>query len=232
MFRNFLPLVALGLAGCVTVADGPQPVAAPERAAVQPSTATIRAFQQVSARIEPVAERECRARTRRVSCDYQIRIDTRAGQPANAFQSVDSQGRPLITVTTALLGDMRNRHEMAFVLGHEAAHHIRGHLPKKQQTAVAGALLLGVLAAAGGAEADAIQSAQDIGATVGARAFSKEMELEADQLGTVITARAGYDPVVGAAYFARIPDPGDRFLGTHPPNAKRQKIVAQTAAGL
>ena len=42
---------------------------------------------------------------------------------------------------------------------------------------------------------------------------------------------AGYDPRIGALYFARIPDPGDRFLGTHPPNADRQRVVAEVAAG-
>jgi predicted Zn-dependent protease len=49
--------------------------------------------------------------------------------------------------------------------------------------------------------------------------------LEADALGTVITKRAGYDPVRGAAFFTQIADPGDRFLGTHPPNAKRIDTV-------
>jgi len=56
--------------------------------------------------------------------------------------------------------------------------------------------------------------------------------LEADRLGTVITARAGFNPVRGAEFFNRIPDPGNRFLGTHPPNAARMEIVRRTAAGL
>ena len=38
---------------------------------------------------------------------------------------------------------------------------------------------------------------------------------------------AGYDPVRGAAYFTRIPDPGNKFLGTHPPNASRIETVRQ-----
>ncbi|MGB0799102.1 MAG: peptidase M48, partial [Planktomarina sp.] len=29
----------------------------------------------------------------------------------------------------------------------------------------------------------------------------------------------------GAAYFTRIPDPGNRFLGTHPPNGARITTV-------
>jgi Zn-dependent protease with chaperone function len=38
--------------------------------------------------------------------------------------------------------------------------------------------------------------------------------------------------VRGAEYFNRVPDPGNRFLGTHPPNADRIRVVRQTAAGL
>ena len=83
-----------------------------------------------------------------------------------------------------------------------------------------------------GADPNAVQSAQELGAAVGARSYSKDFELEADALGTVIAHRAGYDPVRGAEFFNRIPDPGDQFLGTHPPNKARMAIVRQTAAKL
>ncbi|NHX27118.1 M48 family metalloprotease, partial [Escherichia coli] len=165
-------------------------------------------------------------------CDFLIQIDPRADQPANAYQSVDRSGRPVITFTQALIADARNQHELAFVLGHEAAHHIRNHIPKKQTSAIAGALILGTLAAASGAGTAGQDAAQRVGAAIGSLSFSKDMELEADQLGTVITARAGFDPVKGAEYFARIPDPGNGLLSSHPPNAERQKIVRKTAAAL
>ena len=35
-----------------------------------------------------------------------------------------------------------------------------------------------------------------------------------------------------AQFFARLPDPGNRFLGSHPPNAKRISTVQQTMSGL
>lgn len=75
-------------------------------------------------------------------------------------------------------------------------------------------------------------NARELGAAVGARAYSKEFELEADALGARIAALAGYDPVKGAAYFQRIPDPGNEFLGTHPPNAARIAVVKAVAAAL
>ena len=90
---------------------------------------------------------------------------------------------------------------------------------------MAGAILLGGLAAITGAGQGAVQNATDLGAGLGARTYSKDYELEADALGTVITKRAGYDPVRGAAFFTQIADPGDRFLGTHPPNAQRIETV-------
>ena len=88
------------------------------------------------------------------------------------------------------------------------------------------------LATLSGGGSDAVRNAQRLGAQVGARTYSKEFELEADALGTIITSRAGYDPLRGAEFFTRIPDPGDKFLGTHPPNAERIATVRRTAAGL
>ncbi len=77
-----------------------------------------------------------------------------------------------------------------------------------------------------------VDTAQQVGGAVGVRSFSKRFELEADALGTVIAGRAGYDPVRGAAYFTRIPDPGNAFLGTHPPNADRIETVREAAKAI
>jgi len=189
-------------------------------------------FKSVVAAVEPVAERECNARTSNINCDFQIVVDDRPGQPANAFQTVDKQGRPILAFNLALIAEVRNRDELAFVMGHEAAHHIAGHLDRQRNNAMAGAILLGGLAAITGAGQGAVQSATDIGAGLGARSYSKDYELEADALGTVITKRAGYDPVRGAEFFTQIADPGDRFLGTHPPNAQRIDTVRRVNAGL
>ena len=83
-----------------------------------------------------------------------------------------------------------------------------------------------------GGGASAVDAATQLGGLVGSRTFSKDYELEADRLGTVITARAGYNPLVGARFFTRIPDPGNQFLGTHPPNAQREEVVRQTARAI
>lgn len=227
--------LCVALSACETAPVGTSQApttGAAQQVASQPARASARSFVRVVETVEPVAERECRARTQNMNCDFNIVVDDRPGQPANAYQTVDRQGRPIIAFTLALISDARNADELAFVMGHEAAHHIEGHIARQQQNAVAGAVIFAGLATLSGGDANAVRSAQELGAQVGARSYSKEFELEADALGTVITKLAGFDPVRGAAFFTRIPDPGDKFLGTHPPNAARIETVRRTAAGL
>ena len=236
IMRSFVLLgLLVGLAACEVVPvdpSGTAPTATQQSAGAPSARTNARSFVRVVSILEPVAERECRAQTTNVNCDFNIVVDDRPDQPANAYQTLDRQGRPIIAFTLALIADAQNEDELAFVLGHEAAHHILGHIGRQQQNAVAGAVIFAGLATLSGGDASAVESAQRLGAQVGARSYSKDFELEADSLGTIITKRAGYDPLRGAEFFTRIPDPGDKFLGTHPPNAARINTVRKTAAGL
>ena len=216
--------VVQGNSGVAPLVSGPSTFSTGSQAA--------RAFAQVTTQVEPIAERECRGRTSGVNCDFQIVIDDRPNQPSNAYQFLDKNNRPVIPFTLKLIQDARNADELAFVMGHEAAHHISGHIARQQKNAVAGAVIFAGLATLTGANAAGVDEATKLGAQVGARSYSKDYELEADALGTVITYRAGYSPLTGAAFFTRIPDPGDRFLGTHPPNASRIQTVRNTVATL
>ena len=172
-------------------------------------------------------------------CDFRIRLDTDPDMPPNAYQSEGPDGRPNVTVGATLLAEMRSDDEIAFVLSHEASHHIAGHIPKQAQQQVLGALVLGGIVAAAGnpyggpASDQAIQQAMDIGAYVGARSYSQTYELEADTLGAFIAARAGYDPERGALIFQRpaLANPGGPpLLASHPGSAQRQATVAGVAA--
>lgn len=232
--RFILVALCLLAAACTAPVDTetPQPAQTAPTSQVSRSTAMDN-FAQVVTTVEPVAERFCRQRAPGLNCDFRIVVDTRPELGANAYQTLDRAGRPIIAFTPALIADARNRDELAFVLAHEAAHHIRGHIARTQRNATVGALVFGQLAGAMGvSDAAVIQSAQQMGAQVAARSYSKEFELEADALGTEITAAAGYDPLKGADFFFRIPDPGDRFLGTHPANADRLRTVQRVEAGL
>lgn len=227
-----LPLVAVMalLAACEPVqTSAPAPQSSPASQPQLSSGGSSANFASVVRAVEPVAERECRARTPELNCDFKIIIDPNKNAPPNAYQTLDRSGRPIIGFTRALIADARNADELAFVLGHETAHHIAKHLKRQAESATAGALLGGILAAGLGVPTDL---GTRVGGTIGARAYSKGNELEADALGTVISKKAGFDPVRGAQFFTRIPDPGDQFLGTHPPNAERIATVRRVNAGL
>lgn len=232
----FLAMTALSACVPTYPAGDPAGIYAPAVPTAAPAPLAPRQaasnFIRVVSRVEPMTEEICRARTRGVNCDFRIVIDDRAGQGPNAFQTLDETGRPILGFTLALIADARNEDEIAFVLGHEAAHHILGHIPQTQQTAMAGAVMAGILAQATGADPAAVDAAQRIGATVGARRYSRAFELEADALGAEIAFYAGYDPVLGAGFFDRLPDPGDQFLGSHPPNSERKAQVRAVVAQL
>ena len=189
-------------------------------------------FVAAVSKVEPVAESYCREVAIVRRCDFMIVVDDRPGQGANAFQMVAPDGRPVLGFTLGLIADARNTDEIAFVMGHEASHHILGHIARSEASAREGAELAGLLVAVGGGDAAAVRRAQATGARVGARRFSKTFELQADALGAEITEKAGFSAIRGAEFFDRIPDPGDRFLGTHPPNKDRIAAVRRTVARL
>ncbi len=245
MMTRLLPLIFILLSACATVSvPSSGPVTGPAQTTQTPQTKPIdpeiqrqaaraaRQFVQVVETVEPVAERECRKAVGRGNCDFQIVVDDRPDQAPNAFQTVDRFGRPILAFNLALITSVRNADELAFIMGHEAAHHILKHLERTRETATYGAVVLSGIAALGGADPETVRNAEQLGAAIGARSFSKEFELEADRLGTVIAAKSGYDPIRGSEFFTRIPDPGNEFLGTHPPNAARRQTVRDAAAAM
>ncbi len=211
------------------------PYGAPQSAPVltndgSPQSAA-RMFVAVMRRMEPAVEREClQRRTQPINCDFQFVVDDRPGQEANAFQTIDATGRPIIGFTLPLIAQTRNGDEIAFVVGHEASHHILNHLDRKAGAAAAGAVILGSIASVYGNNPEAIETAQRIGASVGSRYYSRDWELQADYLGAIMTLNAGFDPINGSLFFERIPDPGDHILGTHPPRAARLAQVRRAVA--
>lgn len=203
---------------------------APTTTTTTPDTAA-RTFVNVMRRMEPAVEREClQRRSQPINCDFQFVVDDRPGLEPNAFQTIDDNGRPIIGFTLSLIAATRNADEIAFVVGHEASHHILNHLDRKAGAATAGAVILGSIASIYGSNESAIATAQEIGASVGANYYSKDWELQADYLGAIITLNAGYDPRNGARFFERLPDPGNRVLGSHPPRAARLAQVERAIA--
>lgn len=215
-------------------------------------------FRSASLRIEPVAEKLCRAELKTASslyCDFKISLLTGERLAPNAYQTRADNDQPLIFVTTSFLDDIRNEDEIAFVLGHEAGHHIAEHINKKRDQQVAGAIAMGVLAAvivgaanAYGGYQTPYQQAQDrqlvlnaatVGGVLGGQSYSQTYELEADMIGALIADQAGYDPEKGARVFARLGQPHREgqvpvldgqaaFWSTHPKSPERIAMVMQT----
>lgn len=244
MSRSAAAVLCLLLAACgttyqVPIAEGTVPAATPTPQRTGGKARTAADFRRVAARVEPVAEKFCREERGGAgqSCDFAISLETDPRMPPNAFQTLNEQGRPIIVVSAALLDQMTSDDEIAFVLSHEASHQIAQHISKQQQQSILGAMVMGGLVVAagsyggGGASDEAIQQAMDLGAMAGGRAYSQTYELEADTLGTFITARSGYDPERGALLFT---SPalagGGALLSTHPASAQRVATVANVAA--
>ncbi|MDE4175615.1 M48 family metallopeptidase [Phaeobacter sp. PT47_59] len=231
MRRVLIACALVALSACavqVPPLSEDRPVPPGGAAEYRPGGVDMASFRAVVARVEPVAERICRTETQGMNCDFAIGIDPNPKAAPNAYQSLARSGRPVITFTQSMLGQLGNADELAFVMAHETAHHIEGHLARQQQNAAAGSVLLAGLATLAGGTAADVSNAQDLGAIVGARSYSKAFELEADRLGTIITHKSGYRPSVGVQFFSRLPDPGDMFLGSHPANPDRVRVVQDT----
>jgi len=99
-----------------------------------------------------------------------------------------------IFITRGLLEKMRNEAELAGVLGHEIVHVLKKHhlkaIQKGAQTALAGEGLSTALKDRAGPARDKLIA---LGTEMYTRGLDKSDELEADRLGVVIAARAGYD---------------------------------------
>lgn len=99
-----------------------------------------------------------------------------------------------VFVTKGLYRRLNNEAELAGVLGHEIAHVTRKHhLKLLKQSSVIGAL--GQAAGRKAKDSDpVVQNLIGNGAEIMARGLDKEAEYEADRIGIVFAARAGYDP--------------------------------------
>lgn len=137
-----------------------------------------------------------------------------------------------VVVYSGLLGVTQNETALAIVMGHEIAHAIARHGNERmsqQMIAQVGGTALDVALSTKPAETRALfNSAYGIGVSVGALLpFSRLQETEADKLGLVFAAMAGYDPREAPKFWQRMASAGGakvpEFLSTHPSDATRIK---------
>lgn len=135
-----------------------------------------------------------------------------------------------IVVYTGILPVAKNETGVAVVVGHEIAHVIAKHGNERMSQLMlknAGADLLGRMITRQPAQTQTmIMTAYGLGAQVGAiLPYSRMHELEADRLGMIIMAKAGYDPNEAVSFWERMNKTSTaqipQFLSTHPTSDKR-----------
>ncbi len=109
-----------------------------------------------------------------------------------------------VFLTRGLYRKLNSESELAGVLGHEMGHVLRKHHLKLLQKSQGIALVGGWLGRKYKNESEVLQNLIGNGAEVVARSLDKDAEYEADRIGVVLTARAGYDPYALPAVLAEI----------------------------
>ena len=134
-----------------------------------------------------------------------------------------------VVVYTGILPVTKDETSLALVMGHEIAHAIARHGNERmsQGMAVQGAgMTLQVLASQKPSLAkDMLLQSFGIGSQLGTLAFSRSHETEADKMGLVFMAMAGYDPRGAPEFWKRMAEQGGQkppeFMSTHPSDARR-----------
>jgi predicted Zn-dependent protease len=124
---------------------------------------------------------------------------------------------------------------LAVVMGHEIAHAIANHGAERmsqaqiQQTVGAlGAVALGAGGVSGGTS-NLVLQAYGVGSGLGMLTYSRKHESEADEMGLLFMALAGYDPMAAPAFWKRMEAKSNEkgggkpplFLSTHPNSQTR-----------
>jgi predicted Zn-dependent protease len=135
-----------------------------------------------------------------------------------------------IVVYTGILPLTRTEAALAAVMGHEMAHAVARHGSQRLlRTSLAQTFLVGANLSMGDLDP---QQRQSVMAMLGAGAqygvllpFSRQHETEADQLGLIYMARAGYDPREAIPFWQRMSEAGGRqpppYMSTHPSHERR-----------
>lgn len=143
-----------------------------------------------------------------------------------------------VAVYTGILPVTKDEAGLATVMGHEVAHAIARHGGERVSQ---GLLVQGGLIAAQVAMANRDpQTVQLVTGLLGAGAavgvvlpFSRAQESEADRLGLIYMAKAGYDPRAAIGFWQRMEQAAQRrgnppeFLSTHPSHGTRVRQIEQ-----
>ena len=138
-----------------------------------------------------------------------------------------------IVVYEGILPVTQDEASLAIVLGHEIAHAVAKHSAERLSNEYKkqyGAQLLGVgVSAAGlGDYSKLISIGASLGSQLWTSGFSRSQESEADHMGLIFAAMAGYDPRVATTFWQRMASQGTgstSIFSDHPSDATRIKQI-------
>ncbi|EEI89948.1 peptidase, M48 family [Sphingobacterium spiritivorum ATCC 33300] len=144
-----------------------------------------------------------------------------------------------VAVYTGILPITVNEAGLATVMGHEIAHAIAKHSSEQMSNQIllqTGGQVVG--AATSGKSAivqNVVGTLYGVGGQLGMLKYSRSNESEADRLGLIFMAMAGYDPQTAVGFWERMSNgkgPGTpEFMSTHPSDARRisdiQKLLPE-----
>jgi predicted Zn-dependent protease len=139
-----------------------------------------------------------------------------------------------VAVYTGMFPVAKDTGGLAVVMGHEIAHAIARHGAERMSQATAaqaGGSLLGAWLG-GSPSSQAILAAYGLGAQVGVLLpYGRAQESEADHIGLILMARAGYDPTNAIAFWRRMEGRSrgqspPEFLSTHPGHGTRERQIS------
>ena len=171
---------------------------------------------QVGRRIADAAQRP----------DYRWEFVVFEGKEANAFCLPGGK----VGIFTGILKYTRDEAGMATVISHEVAHALARHAGERlsqSMLAQAGGLGLGAaLGGVGGLAGTAIMQGYSLGTQLGILLpYSRTQESEADHVGLILMAKAGYDPAQALEFWKRMmtDDKGRQAarVHVHPPQRRQ-----------
>ena len=134
-----------------------------------------------------------------------------------------------VVVYTGILPVTQDDAGLAVVMGHEIAHAIARHGNERMSQGMAvqlgGAALSVALSQEPALTHDLFLQSYGLGSQLGTLAFSRKHETEADKMGLVFMALAGYDPQAAPSFWERMSAMGGggapELLSTHPSDERR-----------
>lgn len=139
-----------------------------------------------------------------------------------------------IVVFEGLLPVAQNEASLAIVLGHEIAHAVAKHSAERisnEYKAQYGTQILGAVTQSAGVSQGAqilIGLGTSLGTSLWSSGFSRKQESEADHMGLIFAAMAGYDPQVAVTFWERMASQSSGSGGLfsdHPSDEKRIKDI-------